>query len=136
MSTGSDPFGAFQRFAADMDYQNKILSISLGQGQGPVAEKMIEEGRSNGSWVFLQVTYTYTTSLHPMHSLYAIPELPLGHILDVTNGAHNPPHRRRPIQNAREFPAVPQLHAIEIVSRLDSPKFRQSDQRTTERSAS
>ncbi|KAK5640059.1 hypothetical protein RI129_010870 [Pyrocoelia pectoralis] len=35
LSAGSDPFGAFHRFATDMGYQERILSISLGQGQGP-----------------------------------------------------------------------------------------------------
>lgn len=56
LSTGSDPFGSFQRFASDMGYKEKILSISLGQGQGPVAEKLIEQGKNNGDWVFLQVS--------------------------------------------------------------------------------
>lgn len=56
LSTGSDPFGSFQRFATDMGYKDKILSISLGQGQGPVAERLIESGKVTGEWVFLQVT--------------------------------------------------------------------------------
>lgn len=57
LSTGSDPFGSFQRFASDMGYRDKILSISLGQGQGPVAERLIESGKVTGEWVFLQVTF-------------------------------------------------------------------------------
>lgn len=56
LSTGSDPFGAFQRFAAEMGNTEKIQSISLGQGQGPVAEKLIETGKVRGDWVFLQVS--------------------------------------------------------------------------------
>ncbi|PVD36438.1 hypothetical protein C0Q70_03422 [Pomacea canaliculata] len=54
LSTGSDPMGAFLRFAREMGYIEKIQSISLGQGQGPVAEKMIESSVRNGDWVFLQ----------------------------------------------------------------------------------
>ena len=33
----------------------RIQAISLGQGQGPVAEKLIEGAVENGNWVFLQV---------------------------------------------------------------------------------
>uniref|UniRef100_A0A9J7X309 Dynein, axonemal, heavy chain 6 n=1 Tax=Cyprinus carpio carpio TaxID=630221 RepID=A0A9J7X309_CYPCA len=44
LSTGSDPMGAFQR----------VKSISLGQGQGPIAERMIMEALKTGNWIFLQ----------------------------------------------------------------------------------
>lgn len=30
------------------------MSVSLGQGQGEIAENMIQEGISNGYWVLLQ----------------------------------------------------------------------------------
>ena len=33
---------------------HRIHAISLGQGQGPVAEKMISAATKNGDWVFLQ----------------------------------------------------------------------------------
>ncbi|XP_030643583.1 dynein heavy chain 6, axonemal [Chanos chanos] len=54
LSTGSDPMGAFQRFAKERGYLDRVESISLGQGQGPIAEKMILEALKSGSWVFLQ----------------------------------------------------------------------------------
>ncbi|KXJ13494.1 Dynein heavy chain 6, axonemal [Exaiptasia diaphana] len=54
LSTGSDPMNAFLRFARDMNYTDRIQAISLGQGQGPVAEKMIASASKNGDWVFLQ----------------------------------------------------------------------------------
>uniref|UniRef100_A0A8C9WNZ6 Dynein axonemal heavy chain 6 n=1 Tax=Scleropages formosus TaxID=113540 RepID=A0A8C9WNZ6_SCLFO len=54
LSTGSDPMGAFQRFAKEKNYLDRVESISLGQGQGPIAEKMILEALKTGSWVFLQ----------------------------------------------------------------------------------
>lgn len=33
----------------------RVQAISLGQGQGPVAEKMISNAVQEGDWVFLQV---------------------------------------------------------------------------------
>ena len=36
----------------------RIQAISLGQGQGPVAEKMIANATKTGDWVFLQVGLT------------------------------------------------------------------------------
>ncbi|XP_054751474.2 dynein axonemal heavy chain 6-like isoform X1 [Lytechinus pictus] len=54
LSTGSDPMGAFQRFAKERNYLDHIQAISLGQGQGPVAEKLIDAAVKNGDWVFLQ----------------------------------------------------------------------------------
>ncbi|XP_049884905.1 dynein axonemal heavy chain 6 [Pectinophora gossypiella] len=54
LSTGSDPFGAFQKFAVEMAMRDRVHSISLGQGQGPVAEKMINNAKPKGDWVFLQ----------------------------------------------------------------------------------
>ncbi|XP_049712146.1 dynein axonemal heavy chain 6 isoform X2 [Elephas maximus indicus] len=54
LSTGSDPMGAFQRFARESGYSERVQSISLGQGQGPIAEKMIKDAMKTGNWVFLQ----------------------------------------------------------------------------------
>ncbi|XP_047524724.1 dynein axonemal heavy chain 6 [Pieris napi] len=54
LSTGSDPFAAFLKFATEMGMRDRLHSISLGQGQGPVAEKMINAAKPKGDWVFLQ----------------------------------------------------------------------------------
>lgn len=54
LSTGSDPMTAFLRFAKDKGYSERFHAISLGQGQGPVAEKMIATATKSGDWVFLQ----------------------------------------------------------------------------------
>jgi dynein heavy chain len=39
-----------------LHFQNqfKVHAISLGQGQGPVAERLIMAASQNGDWVFLQ----------------------------------------------------------------------------------
>lgn len=47
----SDPTGELIKFAEDMGYLQKFHSISLGQGQGPVAERLIAQSTKKGGWV-------------------------------------------------------------------------------------
>ncbi|XP_024937311.1 dynein heavy chain 7, axonemal isoform X2 [Cephus cinctus] len=54
LSPGSDPMGALSNFAENMNYASRFNSISLGQGQGPLARKLIEQGQNEGCWVCLQ----------------------------------------------------------------------------------
>ena len=54
LSTGSDPMSSFIRFAEDMNYNERFNTISLGQGQGPVADNLISKAKLSGDWVFLQ----------------------------------------------------------------------------------
>ncbi|OQS06495.1 dynein heavy chain [Thraustotheca clavata] len=52
LSPGSDPISSVLKFA-DANRQ-RIDTISLGQGQGPIAERMISLAMETGSWVVLQ----------------------------------------------------------------------------------
>jgi len=54
LSTGADPTSMLLRFADDMGMSETLGVISLGQGQGPKATKMVEEACKKGSWVLLQ----------------------------------------------------------------------------------
>ncbi|XP_043475594.1 dynein axonemal heavy chain 6 isoform X1 [Leptopilina heterotoma] len=69
LNTGSDPFSAFQKFATKMGFGDKYQSISLGQGQGPIAENLLRKGKDNGSWVFLQNCHLATSWMNNMEKL-------------------------------------------------------------------
>ena len=54
LSTGSDPMKDLQNLADECGQGDRLDAIALGQGQGAVAEKLVEKGLSEGRWVLLQ----------------------------------------------------------------------------------
>jgi len=51
LSPGADPLNSLEKYAETK--KKAVMKVSLGQGQGPKAEKMIQEGIKHGNWVVL-----------------------------------------------------------------------------------
>ncbi|RLV99506.1 hypothetical protein DV515_00009657 [Chloebia gouldiae] len=54
LSPGTDPAADLYKFAEEMKFTQKLSAISLGQGQGPRAEAMLQSAMEQGNWVFFQ----------------------------------------------------------------------------------
>ncbi|KAJ3093097.1 Dynein heavy chain 6, axonemal [Quaeritorhiza haematococci] len=71
LSTGSDPVSALMKFAAskEMNMQERLHMISLGQGQGPIAEELLRKATASGDWVFLQNCHLAASWMNRLETL-------------------------------------------------------------------
>ena len=54
LSPGVDPISAIYSYAEKLKFDEFFQSVSLGQGQGVIAQSMIEKAQIDGGWVCLQ----------------------------------------------------------------------------------
>ena len=54
LSPGADPQSDIQKFCDEMEMTDRFKFVALGQGQGPIAEGLLETGIRRGHWVLLQ----------------------------------------------------------------------------------
>ena len=53
LSPGVDPVQALFQVAAAVEMQDNLKTLALGQGQAPIANRLLSEGTKSGHWVFL-----------------------------------------------------------------------------------
>ena len=54
LSPGADPQSDIQKFCDEMGMTARFKFVALGQGQGPIAEQLLDAGYKRGHWVLLQ----------------------------------------------------------------------------------
>ena len=60
---GAAPMAELTKLAEEMGFGNKLLAISLGQGQGPIAERAISEVHYSSMRLFLFFSLSLPVSL-------------------------------------------------------------------------
>eukprot|EP00964_Phaeocystis_antarctica_P076980 scaffold47683_cov66-Phaeocystis_antarctica.AAC.1 len=61
LSPGQDPMAQLLKFAEQKGMAKNVKAISLGQGQGPIAHRLIVDGINTGGWVVLQNCHLSTS---------------------------------------------------------------------------
>jgi len=69
LSQGADPLADFTKLANACRMQGKVDLISLGQGQGAKAERLLRDGCETGRWVLLQNCHLATSWMPSLERL-------------------------------------------------------------------
>ncbi|KAL0040883.1 hypothetical protein WJX79_008591 [Trebouxia sp. C0005] len=63
LSAGVDPTQILRKLALERSMGSKFFTVALGQGQAPIATKLIQDGMVGGHWVFLANCHLMTSWL-------------------------------------------------------------------------
>uniref|UniRef100_A0A1B0CUL2 Dyneins heavy chain n=2 Tax=Lutzomyia longipalpis TaxID=7200 RepID=A0A1B0CUL2_LUTLO len=70
LSPGADPIGALTLHAEKMGFIKAFETVSMGKGQGPIAEKLIRNAQKAGTWVCLQNCHLATSWLPTLEQIW------------------------------------------------------------------
>ena len=71
LSSGADPMADLLALADQMRFSRKFEKVSLGQGQGPIAERLLSTGMDRGLWVCLQNCHLSTSWMPTLERVLA-----------------------------------------------------------------
>jgi len=69
LSPGADPQSDIQTFCDEMNMTARFKFVALGQGQGPIAENLLEIGYKKGHWILLQNCHLLASWLKKLESI-------------------------------------------------------------------
>lgn len=69
LSPGADPQSDIQKFCDEMGMTSKFKFVALGQGQGPIAEQLLDAGYKRGHWILLQNCHLLASWLKTLERL-------------------------------------------------------------------
>jgi len=70
LSPGVDPVSMLQQLAARHSMADKFFPLALGQGQGPIAQRLIAEGVVKGHWIFLANCHLCISFMPELEKIY------------------------------------------------------------------
>lgn len=69
LTPGSAPIAQLRALAKSEGMLDRLKICSLGQGQGPEAVKLMDEGQKTGNWVCLENCHYYTSWMPELEKL-------------------------------------------------------------------
>ena len=69
LSPGVDPTQPLRKLAVEMQMEDRLCVVALGQGQAPIAMRLIERGIRDGHWIFLANCHLMTRWLPTLEKI-------------------------------------------------------------------
>lgn len=132
LTPGADPTVVLLKFADDQGFgASRLFSLSLGQGQGPIAIRLIDEGVKNGTWVVLQNCHLAKSFMPTLERVSWWKTKHYGTFTASSIDLREP----NPGYNSPRFPVVADVVSGRTFPRFGPAERSQNDQRTSERVA-